>query len=205
MDLNNSPLTGALEIAFNRFLSLNPEAQQECSKLSGKHIAVQLKNTDFRIDFLPNAQGVQLGVNTASEPNATIEAGVFELAQLALAQKQQTSTALSSGLRISGDMDLAQQFQGLLQQVDFDWEELLAKYLGDIGAAQLGNGLRSFLGFGQNIAKALASNTADFIQNEKQDVAEEAEVKAFCDDVDTLRDDVARLEARLLRLELVKK
>lgn len=202
MDLNNNPLTGAVEIAFNRFLALNPEAQETCSGMAGKHLAVQLKNTPLRLDFLPNHQGIQLGANIAAKPDATIEAGAFELAQMALSQ--QSNNAMVGQLRIEGDMELAQRFQGLLKNVDFDWEELLSQQIGDVAAYEIGKGLRSLFSFGREAAKGFAVSSAEFIQEEQRDVAAPHEVEEFCNNVDTLRDDVARLEARLLQLELAK-
>jgi ubiquinone biosynthesis protein UbiJ len=46
----------------------------------------------------------------------------------------------------------------------------------------------------------MASNIREYLQEESRDVPSRYEVERFAQQVDSLRDDVARLEARLNRL-----
>jgi ubiquinone biosynthesis protein UbiJ len=53
---------------------------------------------------------------------------------------------------------------------------------------------------GRRLFSSLARSTGDYLVEEGRDVVGRLELNAFNEDVDRLRDDVARLEARLDRL-----
>lgn len=207
--MNNAPpppglaIVGAIEIAFNRYLDFNPKAREQSQALSGKVIGLSIRNSGLTFYFIPHQSSVQMTVERPSQVDAQIEAAVGDLISMALAENQQLA-ALKGGISIHGDMQIAEQFQSLLRGVDFDWEELLAQAVGDVFAHQVGKGLRSLFGGGGGAAKQAASQTADYLLNQSNDVVSAGQIEGFLSSVDTLRDDVARLEARLLRLEIAK-
>jgi ubiquinone biosynthesis protein UbiJ len=207
--MNNTPppglaLVGAIEIAFNRYLDFNPTAREQSQLLSGKVIGLTVRNSGLTFYFIPHQSSVQISVDPQPKVDADIEASVGDLISMALAENQQVA-ALKGGISIKGDMQTAEKFQGLLRGVDFDWEELLSQAVGDVFAHQIGKGLRSFFGGGKGAAKQVASNAADYLLNQGNDVVAAEHIDTFAASVDTLRDDVARLEARLLRMEMAKK
>lgn len=206
--MNNAPppglaLVGAIEIAFNRYLDFNPSAREQSQTLSGKVIGLTIRNSGLTFYFIPHQSSVQISVEPKTEVDAEIEASIGDLISMAMAENQQVA-ALKGGISIKGDMQTAEKFQGLLRGVDFDWEELLSQAVGDVFAHQVGKGLRSFFGGGNGAAKQAASRTADYLLNESNDVVAAEEISAFAENVDTLRDDVARIEARILRMEMSK-
>jgi ubiquinone biosynthesis accessory factor UbiJ len=73
--------------------------------------------------------------------------------------------------------------------------------VGDIAARQVGNFLRGVSGWGLDTADRLSRTVAEYLQEESRDLPARAELEAFLDQVDDLAADVARLEARLRRLE----
>ena len=52
----------------------------------------------------------------------------------------------------------------------------------------------------RDAGRDLAETAAEYVTEESRDVVARAELDAFHDDVDTLRDDAARLAARVARL-----
>ena len=207
--MSNSPppglaIVGAIEIAFNRYLDFNPAAREQSQQLAGKVIGLTVRNSGLTFYFIPHQSSVQITVEPQEQLDAEIEASVGDLISMAMAENQQVA-ALKGGISIKGDMQTAEKFQGLLRGVDFDWEELLSQAVGDVFAHQIGKGLRSFFGNGGGAAKQAASNTADYLLNQSNDVVAAEELDTFIAGVDTLRDDVARLEARILRREMAKK
>ena len=52
----------------------------------------------------------------------------------------------------------------------------------------------------QVVAVNLAETAAEYVTEESRDVVPRAELEAFHDDVDALRDDVERIAAKLARL-----
>ena len=104
-------------------------------------------------------------------------------------------------LEINGDTHVASVFHNVLNEVEIDWEELLAERIGDTMAAQIGRGARKVGGFMHKVSDNVQMDTRDFLQDNLQVAVTQAEVDAFIQDVDILRADVDRLEARLKRLE----
>jgi ubiquinone biosynthesis protein UbiJ len=80
-------------------------------------------------------------------------------------------------------------------------EEELSRVIGDVAAHQVGNAARAFLEFGRRAAGTLAQNVAEYLQEEGRDVPARTEAEEFNVEVDRLRDDVERLEARLALLQ----
>jgi len=107
----------------------------------------------------------------------------------------------SRAVRISGDPLVARDFRDLIAIAAPDFEEELARVVGDVAARQVGNLVRGLGGWGLDAADRLSRTTAEYLQEESRDLPARAEVEAFLDQVDQLAEDTARLEARLRRLE----
>jgi ubiquinone biosynthesis protein UbiJ len=101
---------------------------------------------------------------------------------------------------IEGDIDLGQRFQDILRHMDIDWEERLSYLVGDVAAHKLGNVARSVFAWGRQTALSLQDNMGEYLKFESNSLPARFEIEQFQHDVDTLRDDVERLEARMQRL-----
>lgn len=205
---SNTPLAATLEVALNRYLQFNPNAAAQTASLAGKILALRVREPGLTFYFAPHASGVQVLESVTEEVDATIETGVFELARISLAQDRITARA-NSDLRITGDAEFAQQFQQILDGVDFDWEELLARGLtralgptaGDVLANRIGEGLRGLFSAGKTAFDVFAQDTSTYLRAGSRDLVDSAEAQQFINDVDDLRDATARLEARLTQHE----
>ncbi|KFA38897.1 sterol-binding protein, partial [Xanthomonas vasicola pv. musacearum NCPPB 4384] len=65
---------------------------------------------------------------------------------------------------------------------------------------QIASAVRAALQQARRSAVDLAHSAAEFVTEESRDVVPRAELEAFHDDVDELRDDVERLAVRVSRL-----
>ena len=92
-------------------------------------------------------------------------------------------------------------FSELIKYSRPDLEEELSRVIGDVAAHQVGTAARSMLGFAQRAASTFAQNVSEFLQEEGRDVPSRTEADEFIADVDKLRDDVERLEARIAEIE----
>jgi ubiquinone biosynthesis protein UbiJ len=73
--------------------------------------------------------------------------------------------------------------------------------IGDVAARQVANFARGLLDWGRRAGGSLATSVAEYLQEEGRDLPTRTETEEFLADVDRLRDDTERLEARLARLE----
>jgi ubiquinone biosynthesis protein UbiJ len=114
----------------------------------------------------------------------------------------QPEAALRTGsVHIHGDAEVAQTFSELLKAARPDLEEELSRLIGDVAAHQIGNAARSLVGFAQRSVTTFTQNISEFLQEEGRDVPSRTEAEEFIRDVDRLRDDVDRIEARIVMLE----
>ena len=118
-----------------------------------------------------------------------------------LAASGDESLLRSRAVRISGDPLVAKDFRDLIDIAAPDFEEELARLVGDVTARQAGNLLRGFGSWGLDAADRLSRTVAEYLQEESRELSARAEVEAFLDRVDRLAEETARLEARLRRLE----
>ena len=75
-----------------------------------------------------------------------------------------------------------------------------ARVFGDVLGMQIANAFAAALKQARVAGRNLAESAAEFVTEESRDVVARAELNAFHDDVDVLRDDVERMAARVARL-----
>ncbi|MGH8445631.1 MAG: ubiquinone biosynthesis accessory factor UbiJ [Solimonas sp.] len=195
-----SLLSAALEVALNRYLSLEPEALAECERLDSRSIALAVDAPAWTFVLEFHRGGVRVLEAGAFEPDVTVRGNLSTLMRLAWSISRKES-GIPQGLAVDGDVELLRRFNRLLAQVGFDPEEFAARFVGDAAAHRLNQGLQTFFGWGRRSADTLALDTAEFLREETKDLARAADVADWMDDVDALRDGTERLEARLRRLE----
>lgn len=107
----------------------------------------------------------------------------------------------TGAVEISGDVELGRRFKELLDGIVIDWEEQLSRLTGDVIAHQIGRSVRAAHAFGTDTLHTLGRNFAEYQQEEARNLPAATEVAEFLAAVDVLRDDTARLEARIARLQ----
>lgn len=197
-------LTATLETAFNTWLKLDAEthgnALERLQALQGKLICLHVSNPDVKLYFLPMADKVRVTTEYDAEPDVTIHGSALALMRLSAAEDT-GKAMLQQGIKIDGDMGLGNRFSDILRDIDVDWEELLSRAVGDVLAHQMGQLARTTKGWLDDSAHAMRLNTQEYLQEEARLLPADAEIRRYLDEVDTLRMDVDRLEARIKRLE----
>ena len=100
-------------------------------------------------------------------------------------------------MRISGDAEVAENFQALFGFVRPDPEEELAKVTGDVVAHEVGNIARGVMGFLGNSRDSLGRSVAEYLTEESRAVVNRTEHDEFCAAVDELSLATERLEAKV--------
>ena len=103
-------------------------------------------------------------------------------------------------VEIEGSADLASAVQYLFRHLVWDIEEDLSRFFGDVLAHRLVSQGKAFADWQREAAMRLAESLVEYWTEEQVLLARPADVEKFCRDVDTLRDDAARLEKRIERL-----
>lgn len=193
------PLAGrALAAALNRLVALDPDTVTALRGLEGQRIGLALEAPPLALDIRVVEGQLEVGPPSA-EPELGIRATLSGvLSQLPFLR---TPGAPPVGkLRINGDAELARRLQKLAQRFDPDWEKPFAEAFGPLLGPQIASVLREGLKTGMTVAKKFSRDAADYLTEESRDLVGNAELSAFLDDVDELRDRVERLAARMERL-----
>ncbi len=189
-----------LETALNRALDLDPDTRASVGKLEGKRIALALAAPALALEITVIGGRLKVGpVDVRNEPDLGLHATLGGLlSQLPFVRA--ANSAPVGKLRINGDADLARTLQQLADRFDPDWDKPFAQVLGPLLGPQVARVLREGLRAGRNAAENFARDSAEFLTEESRDVVAKAELEAFHDDVDALRDRAERLIARVARL-----
>ncbi|HEX5420987.1 MAG TPA: hypothetical protein VFY39_13385 [Gammaproteobacteria bacterium] len=105
-----------------------------------------------------------------------------------------------TGVRLNGEVHVAEKFANLLRLARPDLEEELAGWIGDIPAHALGLALSRAGAWVRMAGAALRDDAAEYLKEEYRALPSFHEAEAFYADVERLRDDVERSAARLERL-----
>lgn len=197
------PVAGrALQTALNRALALDPDTRQALTALDGRHIDLTLEAPALAMRISVHGQQLEVGPVDHREADLAVRstlAGV--LAQLPMiAAARRPADAAAGRVRVAGDAELARRLQQLAKGFDPDWQLPFVRVFGEVLGVQIAHALRSALQTARRGAGDLAHSAAEFVTEESRDVVSRAELEAFHDDVDVLRDDVERLAARVQRL-----
>lgn len=190
----------AVEIALNRYLRLERAALDDCAKLEGRSLALHVADLGWTFVIEPNAAGVRVLAEAATPPDVCVSAPTLRLLRLG-ASALAGGKGLPTGLEIEGDTELLQRFNAILARVGFDPEELAAKLVGDAAAHRVVGGLRGLFGWGRHAATRFSQDAAEYLVEEREDLARADEIETWMGEVDALREAGDRLEARLALLE----
>lgn len=204
---------GAMETAVNACLALDPQVQKKLAALQGRVITLELESAPatplLTFTMFPGENGIELLTQYAGEADSTLSGTPLALAKMSLGSKLKTpemdcpdaGEALFSGdVVIRGDVELGRRFMRILDEMDIDWEEHLSHLTGDIIAHKTGNVVREVGQWWQQTLGTLAGDASKFMQQESELLPEAAALSQFMNEVDILRDDLDRLEARVRRL-----
>ena len=188
-------LLQSLESALNRRIAGSAPARQLCRRLDGRVLGLRIRDTGLDLYVTVSEAGVELGHSAPGEPDAVLEGSPFGLAALA-----GSATPPRGSVHLAGDPEVARLARELLQLARPDWEEELARVIGDVPAHQVGNAWRGAVRWSRQTLDTLSRDAAEFLQEESRDLPAAPEVEAFLGAVDEIRMDTDRLEARIRRL-----
>jgi ubiquinone biosynthesis protein UbiJ len=187
------------EALLNRNIESSAAARALCQRLNTKVLALHVDGLPLNIYCKSLGDRMELSTSYDGTPSATLSG--TPLAFMRLVGPQPEAAIRGGTVHIQGDAEVAQTFSELMQHARPDLEEELSRLIGDVAAHQVGTVARSVLSFAQRAASTLAQNLSEYLQEEGRDVPSRTEADEFVSEVDKLRDDVERLEARIAQIE----
>jgi ubiquinone biosynthesis protein UbiJ len=194
----NQFLAITLETLLNKTLRLKPSHLQALTVLSGKIVRIELSGIYLNFTFFPDDQGVTVLSDYQGEVDVTICTAPFTLLRLLLEHHSLLSD--NPDVTIHGEMSIAQQWLDFLKGLDIDWEKEFAKRLGDIPAQKLGTLFRQSQNYAHKHFNTLQLKSSEYLQEKIYSLPTQSEMAYFLKGVNTLYDDLERLEQRVQRL-----
>jgi ubiquinone biosynthesis protein UbiJ len=188
-----------LELALNRGVAQSTSAQALATALEGRSLALRLEATPLDLRLRVSAGRLLVAPADGTAPDARL-AGT-PLALLRLLRGDSQAVVRAGEVRMSGDTEIAAQFEDLLRFARPDVEEALARLLGDPIAHEAGNAVRALGAWSRAARRTLTRSLAEYLQEESAVLPTRAEIGEFARHMDELGNDVARAEARLRQLQ----
>lgn len=184
---------GLLERSLNHLLRQTPGAAEALVRHAGMSVRfdLALKQLDFRI-----ATDGCLSEAVIDAPDALIRPTPALVARLPFFGREALRLA-----DYSGDPALLATLDRVFRQLEWDAEADLAPLVGDVAAHRLHRLGQDVLAGVARAISAVGRNASEYVVEEAELMARPVDVARFGHAVDTLADDLARLEARLQRLE----
>ncbi len=195
-------LTDILETALNQYLTLDEDVELLLAPLAGKVIAVHLEPLNETLYLCPTRDKIQILEHFQGEVDTQISGSLSALGLMGL-DASSIRSIFNGELNIEGDTCTGEIFQQLFKKLDIDLEEKLSHFTGDIIAHKIGNLFRSADNWTQQSLETFRLNTEEFLQEETRELPAKPEVAIFFQQVEELRSDFDRLEARIERLQSV--
>lgn len=192
-------LLAGVEHGLNRILRLDSTALPRLARLAGKAIAVQCAAPAVEIYILPHGEGLRLAGQWHGEVDCRLHAPAASLLRLALS-RQKTAILHGPEVTLEGDSAALLALAGVLQDLELDWEYEVSRWLGPVASHLLGSGLRSSRRWTGESLGSLRQDLADYLAEESRNLVGRHEAEARFAEIDALRLDLDRLDARIARL-----
>lgn len=187
-----------LEPLINNLLKEDASAKEKLNKLNGKSFAVQLTNLSIQLKLSVSQNELSLSNNLESA-DCKVVTTTDQLKQLSDAS-QLTKLIKEDKLELEGDLAIAQAFSALLIDNDINWQNALAKYVGDGMAYRIVDKAEQLAQLFKNKSTDANYTASSLLTDELKVAPTEQEVTLFSDQVDELSAQVDRLSAQIAQL-----
>lgn len=177
-------------------LQLDRESFQKLDAYQGKIVCFEIDG--FQPIYLQiQEQGFDIVVEEHIIPNLTFSGRFFDFVTLIFAKNQPHR---KPQLHIKGDIDFAKVLYDTFTQLDLDWENFLAHYFGDNAAVLMTRVFSQLRQWGKEQTYDRMQDLTRYLQDEQELLPTQEQIQTFLQQVDILKHDTARLEARMIQL-----
>lgn len=196
-----SILFDPLQAAVRRALEFDPDTRERIAELDGRLVEIVFAGLEQTLCVAIDQGAVLFSRAAQREPDLRLKGTPIAFARYLMAQDRVEIT--ESGIKIEGDVGLAQRFVGVLRQLDIDWEEWASRYVGDVMAYRAGRFAESIRDWADNSRRQFQQDVSEYLQEEVRLLAPRERVTRLMNDIDATRSDVERLAQRVKRLRNV--
>ncbi|MBD1583288.1 ubiquinone biosynthesis accessory factor UbiJ [Pseudoalteromonas sp. S16_S37] len=192
-------LVAAAERVLNTTLELDPSFATSLEKVQHQVLAIEIRDWQHTFALTYTGKSFMLFNNYQELADCHISASIATLSQL---KDPSVLTRLirQEELDLQGNLNVAQAYSQSFSNLDIDWPEQLSRYLGDAGAQQLAQHVKSVRSRSQQLSKILKSTTTELLQDELKVAIHPLEMTQFKAHTRELKQRTAQLEQRINQL-----
>ena len=188
-------VTAVIETSLNTLINDDPNLGRRLARLKGQVIQVHLKEIDKTLTFVFSQQ-IDVLANYEGQPDCYLSLHLSVLPELR-EQANITKLIKQDKLVLEGDIQLAQKFSQLMTDCKPDIEEWLSRVTGDVVAHTVVQGAKNFGSLLQSQFSKHQNHVAQVLTEEWRIAPAPLEIAYFCDQVDDVKSQAARFEAKL--------
>jgi ubiquinone biosynthesis protein UbiJ len=185
----------AFAAAVNHLLAREPWAKERLRRHAGASAKLTMSPFDVRVRV------EDTGYLAAAAPDLACDVGIGVPPSALADFASGGQAAMMRHVRIEGDAEFANTLSYLAQHLRWEAAEDLSKFIGDAAAHRITESGRSVVAGVRRTGAAAARSLADYLVEEHPLLVARPRLTALTADVARMRDDLARLEKRIERLE----
>jgi len=172
----------------NHLLSQNDWMKSDLVNHKKKIVIIEISG--FQIILKIEGDGKVKIINESKDYDSKIKLTVNDLISQFVNNK-------NGKISIEGDIELANKISQVLRKIEWNMEEDLAKYIGDIPAIQTTKVLKKIKNTSKKNIKTLVGSLIEYWQEENMILAKVRDVEIFNKKIDTIVEDTERAEAKI--------
>lgn len=193
------PLIDVINHALNRYLQLDPESSTSLKKLAGKRFTIDILPFHLKCHGEFTADTLSLSRESKHPADVVVRGTPMQLVAL-LRPGSDRRQSFADHIVMEGDAEVGSLIIQLFDHLEIDWEEQLARLTGDASAHHLGNVFRRARHWFKQADNSLTTNLRDYLHEEAEWLPAREALNDFFNDIDALRMDTDRIEARISQL-----
>ncbi|MDO0946961.1 ubiquinone biosynthesis accessory factor UbiJ [Chromohalobacter israelensis] len=197
-----SALLASAETLINGLLAHDPASPARLAQLAGQRLSLRLERPSLAVLVHFDTHGVTLLAQHEPEEadsDVVVELDVETLGAL-LGGERVESLLFAGRLSVRGRTHVLERASDLLSDLEIDWEGELARWLGDMPAHSLSQGLRRLNRFGLRTRDELRRDVHEYLIEEARLLPSRTQWDIAREHLTQLELATDRVEARLARL-----
>ncbi len=185
-------IQASILLVVNHLLAQEPWAQDKVRAQAGKVVEIKTGGLSLRLELTD----IGSVIATHAPPQATLTIATDLLPHIL----QHGMATAAQKVHIAGEAELVAVVGDVLQHLRWDAEQDLSRVLGDIPSRRLMQATREFAARSQEAAHRLSENIAEYFTEENPLLLTRPQLEQHRNELQQLRDQIARLEKRIQKL-----
>jgi ubiquinone biosynthesis protein UbiJ len=194
-------ILSSLTKSINACLALDAESTQRLKPLQGKVMAIELLPMHITFQCVFENDGIHIVSDETLIIETTLRGTPMQMLGVMI-DKKNRNRFFADDLVMEGNAELGQQVVELFDRLEIDWEEYISKLVGDVPAYHTGRLVRTVKHWLSNSGNDICRDISDYFQEEAKWLPSRESLNDFFCDIDLIRMDVDRMEARINQLNI---